>query len=213
MKIAFVGDIALFGCFSTNVNSKLYKDLEGIREYLTGFDIVVGNLETPFSIKKKHYGAKSAYICSDIENINILKHLNISVVNLANNHMFDFGQEGLELTKKLLETNDIKYFGVEGQQLLLEKETNKLAFGGYCCYSSNPLNIGKKGINGLDVNSLLNNMDANDEKGYLNVLSIHAGQEHVNYPDYNNILFARMLANKYHYIYYGHHPHVIQGYE
>ena len=32
-------------------------------------------------------------------------------------------------------------------------------------------------------------------------------------PSYDDIRFARLLANKFNYVYYGHHPHVIQGFE
>ena len=94
MKIALLGDIALFGCFSVNENKNLKQHLKEISDYLAGFDLVIGNYETPFSVKQKKSGAKSAYICSDVENVEVLKWLHINAVNLANNHVFDCGDEG-----------------------------------------------------------------------------------------------------------------------
>ena len=71
-------------------------------------------------------------------------------------------------------------------------------------------NIGVNVLNGFDVEKLLLKYNC---QGYLNIASIHAGQEHVNYPNYDHIKMARKLATKVPYIYYGHHPHVIQGIE
>ena len=94
MRIALLGDIALFGRLSYKNSKDLNYYFEDVASFLGTMDYVVGNLETPFSVKKKTSGAKSAYICSDIENIKILKSLHIKAVSLANNHMFDFGKEG-----------------------------------------------------------------------------------------------------------------------
>ena len=127
MRIALLGDIALFGCCS---RPDYFNSIEG---YLSSFDYVVGNLETPFSLKRKTFGAKSAYICADPRFVSILKQLHINAVTLANNHMFDYGKEGYELTKKLLEDNGIAWFGSEGRELQLELSGNRIAFAGYCC--------------------------------------------------------------------------------
>jgi poly-gamma-glutamate synthesis protein (capsule biosynthesis protein) len=47
----------------------------------------------------------------------------------------------------------------------------------------------------------------------LNLVSIHAGLEHVNYPAYHDILMARQWSKICPLIYHGHHPHVLQGVE
>lgn len=210
MRIAFLGDIALFGrCADPNY-------FEIIGKYLEGFDYVVGNLETPYSIRKKTNGAKSAYICSDILGVHILKTLHLKAVTLANNHMFDYGKEGYELTKELLDKEGIEWFGTEGKELKIEKFGNKLAFSGYCCFSSNPLNCvrnGGYGVNAYDLNKVKEILEENNINGYLNILAVHAGIEHVNYPSLDHIRAARKLADICSFVYYGHHPHVVQGVE
>ena len=128
MKIALLGDIALFGCFSVNENKNLKQHLKEISDYLAGFDLVIGNYETPFSVKQKKSGAKSAYICSDVENVEVLKWLHINAVNLANNHVFDFGDEGYDTTLSLLDKAGIGHFGTEGQTWAYERDGNKLLF-------------------------------------------------------------------------------------
>lgn len=216
MKIALLGDIALFGKMSTTKNPYVERLFSEIANYLKGFDFVVGNLESPFSIKKRTYGAKSAYVCADTEDIKLLKLLHINAVTLANNHMFDYGNEGYELTKQLLDEAGIAWFGTEGQDYRMEINGNKIAFSGYCCYSSNPLKCvrnGKYGINTFNIVDVKESLKKNQQDGYLNIVSVHAGTEHVNYPSLDHIKTSRLLADVCPYIYYGHHPHVIQGIE
>lgn len=216
MKIALLGDIALFGKMSVNENPNVAAYFSEIADYLKGFDYVVGNLETPFSVEKKTNGAKSAYICSDVENVKTLKQLHINAVCLANNHMFDFGKEGYETTKKILNENGIQYFGTEGKDVYAEILGNKIAFSGFCCYTTNPLKCvpyGDYGVNAYSIPSALQVLKNNTKNGYLNIMAVHAGLEHVNYPSLEHIRAARLLAKEMPFVYYGHHPHVIQGIE
>ena len=218
MKIALLGDIAFFGRYSLE-NKDILKYFSKVSEKLKEFDHVVGNLETPIYNGFKTYGAKSAYIRSNEENIALLKYLNIDIVNLANNHIYDYGLPGMKRTILLLEKNGIGYFGVNNiQHRITDKnQNNKIAFSGYCCYSTNGVgyltNDRKHGVNVLNAFKIEKNMIRNHEEGYFNILSIHAGEEHVHYPNYDHILMARKLASKVPYVYYGHHPHVIQGLE
>lgn len=216
MKLCLLGDVALFGRCSIAGSPDWKTYFADVAEYLKSFDYVVGNLETPFSHAQKPRGAKSAYLCSDVENIEILRYLNIDAVNLANNHMFDYGTEGYETTKRLLDQNGIEYFGSEGKELKVDIADNKLAFSGFCCYSTNPLRVGKYGkygINELNYNTVLSVMKRLDEQGYMNIVSVHTGIEHVNYPDRTTVRSARKLASEADYVFYGHHPHVSQGIE
>lgn len=217
MKIAFLGDMALFGCFSVKINKNIRDNIKEISQYLSGFDLVVGNLESPFSVKGKKWGAKSAYLCSDVKNAEVLKWLHIDVVTLANNHMFDYGDEGYKTTVAKLDELGIGHFGSDGQTWKYEKDGNSLFFSGYCCYSTNPLKLAERqggyGINKYNVQDVRDSIKKANEDGYLNIVSVHAGLEHVNYPSLDHVRAARQLADTCHYFYYGHHPHVVQGVE
>lgn len=216
MRIAFLGDIALFGKYNIRNNNHIFDNIDAISTYLSQFDYVVGNLETPFSSGKKTYGAKSAYIYSEAQNVEILKRLHIKAVTLANNHMFDYGVEGYELTKRLLEESGIMWYGTEGKELKIVFQDNKLAFIGYCCYSSNPLKCvkyGEYGVNAYNVQNAVDVLKRNNNDGFFCIMAVHAGIEHVNFPSIEHIRAARLLASTCPYVYYGHHPHVIQGVE
>jgi poly-gamma-glutamate synthesis protein (capsule biosynthesis protein) len=216
MKVALLGDIGLFGKFCLDENKQLKEYLKDVRELLLTHDVVIGNLETPFVEKVTPFGAKSAHIYAKPMSVDTLNYLNISVVNLANNHIYDFGNESYELTKKILSENNIEFFGIESKQSYIDRDGIKLALHGYCSYNTNPQMITfdeSKGINGLDVDIVKEKLKTNTDQGYINIISVHSGIEHVNYPSLDDIKLARMLADTTPYIYYGHHPHVIQGIE
>lgn len=212
MKIALLGDTALYGKFSLE-NSSIFEYFKPIKETLESYDHIIVNLETPFNLNSKPNGYKSAYISSNPKNIELLRYLGVTIVNLANNHIFDFGIDAYNLTKKMLKDNNIDYFGIEGKNVLVEKGGNKISFNGFCCYSTNPLGLGEQGINALYYNDAEAVLRKNRELGYNTILSIHAGQEHINYPNYDHVKFARKLSQITPYVYYGHHPHVLQGIE
>lgn len=217
MRIAFLGDIAPLGSFDiSNFNKVNWEQLRIIADYLATFDYVIGNLECPFSRAKKVSGAKSAYLCCNIDNIHLLTFLHITHLNIANNHIFDFGVEGYETTKEILDDNNIEWFGAEGKTAKIENKVNSLILDGFCCYSTNPrkcVKYGTYGINEFDVDTVKSRLAEYKKKQYFPIISIHTGTEHVNYPDINNIKIARDFAEITPYIYYGHHPHVLQGFE
>jgi gamma-polyglutamate biosynthesis protein CapA len=217
MKIILLGDIAFYGKYSISENPNVLEYFREVSQFLKQYDYVVGNLEAPFVEDMRPYGAKSAYIKSDPINVEILNFLNINAVNLANNHIYDYGEEGYLLTKKILNDHQIQYFGIEDQQILLDDGENKIALHGYCGYSTNPMGMYKEekkyGVNELSIPSVEENLKKNLELGYFNIISMHGGQEHVNYPSCEDIRMARQFAKICPYVYYGHHPHVMQGME
>lgn len=216
MKIAMLGDLALFGRFCIKRNLSLKGYLKSARDFLSQYDVVIANLETPFSNGHAPYGFKSAHIKAEPENVEILKYLNVTHVNLANNHIGDYGPDAYRLTKKILSENGIAYFGIEGLEARLDTSSARVALMGYCSHNTNPLftSSGRvEGVNILDVDTVLAAMKQNTHDGYLNILSVHSGQEHVHMASLSDIRFARALAGRFDYIYYGHHPHVVQGHE
>jgi len=216
MKIALVGDIAMFGRYCIKNNSKLFDEFEPVKNFLSQFDIVIGNLEAPFCVNQKGILGKSATVSSHPENIALLKYLNITHLNLANNHIGDFGMSAYESTKKILESNGLDWFGTENKQVRLKINNEKISLLGFCSHNTNPSKVksaSKKGLNYLKATDVFQRIKENVEDGYFSILSVHSGQEHVDMPSIDDIKFARAIASKHNYVFYGHHPHVIQGHE
>lgn len=216
MKIALIGDVAPIGRFCLQSNPFLLETLRPICEYLHSFDLVVANLETPLTNKKSSIIGKSATIRSHPRNIDLLNALGVTHVNLANNHIGDFGYSAYEDTILALETARIDWFGTNGRQLNTEYSSEKLSFLGFCSYNTNPAPLKDNSadqLNYLDVEKVEQSLKLNSSKGYFSILSIHSGQEHVHMPSSDDVFFARRMAEFGPYVYYGHHPHVVQGFE
>ncbi|MEA5108648.1 MAG: CapA family protein [Sphaerochaeta associata] len=220
MKIALIGDIGLFGRNSLvdTRQEDLEKYLEPLASRLRAYDVVIGNLEAPFTKSNKIIGGKSAYLKSNPQNVQLLKFLNIQYVNLANNHMYDYDYQGYKETIQVLENAGIYHFGTEDNVCLIEENNNSIVLRGYCCYSTNPKGImdGKKKnrvVNPLSFRRIETDLKTDSNNNQLSLLSCHWGEEHIHYPNPAHVLMSRQLAQKYNFIIHGHHPHVLQGIE
>lgn len=65
----------------------------------------------------------------------------------------------------------------------------------------------------MRIHDVENTLKENHDAGFYNIVSIHSGDEQVNYPSVEDIKLARHLACVCPFTYYGHHPHVAQGIE
>ncbi|MEE9362043.1 MAG: CapA family protein [Cellulophaga sp.] len=215
MKVALLGDIGFFGKY-TMENPVIKEYFREVSSLLKTVDVAIGNLEVPLCSTKTLKKGKSAHIKSNPINVELLKLLNITHVSLANNHVFDYGEKGYMETKESLKACGIKYFGVENKKEYIISKDNKIALSGYVCYSTNALGYLEKnkiGVNELDYNKVKNDLFINNEKQYFSIVSFHIGEEHIHYPNINHIKLARKLSDEVPYVFYGHHPHVLQGME
>ena len=213
IKIAFLGDISFNGKFNLTENKNVKEYLFTMSEYLEQFDYVIGNLESPMTTHEFTLTCKGLHLKTSPVNVELLNYLHINVVDLANNHLFDYGRKGYDDTIRLLNENNIDFYGVEGIEVIIEKENSKIALGGYCCLSTNPSVCNAQGVNPLDPKAIRKRLNENEMNGYMNMVSVHWGDEYIHYPRYEHVQMARSLADKHAIVLHGHHPHVIQGIE
>ncbi len=118
VSITFLGDM-MFDRHIREMAKKsgydaLLKDPENI---LGSSDVVVGNLEGPITGSPSRsvgsvFGSADNYIFTfDPEAARFLYDKNIRVVNIGNNHILNFGVEGLAQTKDFLQLANVGYFG------------------------------------------------------------------------------------------------------
>jgi poly-gamma-glutamate synthesis protein (capsule biosynthesis protein) len=115
VKIAFVGDIML------DRNMREIGEKNGYQYIFENFkhpyDLVIANLEGPVTVyKSKSVGSKvgetrNTTFTFSQETTQTLFDNKIKIVNIGNNHILDFGKEGLEQTKHFLTGNKILSFG------------------------------------------------------------------------------------------------------
>ena len=132
MRIALLGDIAAFGKYCLRNDKNLLNYFDDIKKYLSIFDLVIANLEAPFVVDEKPISGKSATVYAHPKNIELIKYLGITHLNLANNHIGDYGLDGYERTVELIESNNLDWFGTENKQLILNYDDEKIALMGFC---------------------------------------------------------------------------------
>ena len=204
MKFGFVGDLGLIGAFARPNNFQMSDDL---RLTFDECDHVVGNLETVLCPPGLPTLPSSVHVRSDIQSVEILNQLGIGAVNLANNHIFDFGGAGLASTISILEENEIEWFGVHGKALTLPEA--RVRMHGYCSYSTNGNNYGAEGLHPLTLKSIQSAYEKDRRDGYYSIFNLHWGMEHAHFPTREQRNFVKRLATMDALI-IGHHSHTIQ---
>jgi poly-gamma-glutamate capsule biosynthesis protein CapA/YwtB (metallophosphatase superfamily) len=124
VKVIFVGDMM----FDRHIREAVEKYgagdysyiLDPLKEKLSEYDLVVGNLEGPItdnestSVNTKMGESKNFVFTFDPAVAKVLAENNIKLVNLGNNHILNQGEKGVEQTKKYLDEAGIQYFGFDG---------------------------------------------------------------------------------------------------
>jgi gamma-polyglutamate biosynthesis protein CapA len=103
---------------------------ERIHDYLTSADLVVANLEGPITLNPSvSIGTlpnQSGHFkfTFDPGLAETLFNQNIEMVNLGNNHILNFGDEGLAETQEYLSNSKVEYFGDVGEKFHENREVS-----------------------------------------------------------------------------------------
>jgi poly-gamma-glutamate capsule biosynthesis protein CapA/YwtB (metallophosphatase superfamily) len=200
-KIVFVGDIMLgrsvmAESLKANDFSYAFKNVNG---YLQSADLVFGNLESPFAVKCPTVNSGMTF-CADTRLVEGLTKSDINVVTLANNHMNNYGNEGVVTTKKVLTDNGIGYTG-DGN--LVTKEVNGTTFGflGLNLMYGAPTKLDEKILS--DSDKLVDVL----------IVGVHWGEEYQSKANKRQRDYAKKLVELGADIVIGHHPHWVQDSE
>ncbi|MFC0875456.1 CapA family protein [Saccharicrinis sp. FJH2] len=153
------------------------------------------------------------------QSLKALKTLNIDLVTLANNHIYDFGDTGLDDTLSHLKINNIDSVGAaknlrDAQKIYYKKVSNiDLAFINFAENEWSSATYNRGGTNPLDL--IENSQSIKDAK--LNadfvIVIVHGGHENYQYPSPRMVKQFRYYADQGADIVICHHAHRISGYE
>ncbi|HEY2954813.1 MAG TPA: CapA family protein [Candidatus Eisenbacteria bacterium] len=108
----------------------------GVRAVLDAADLALVNLECPFTERGEKL-PKNFNFRARRELVKILEAASVDVVSLANNHLMDYGREGIEDTIATLDSAGIGWFGAGTNRraahrpLVLEPNGVRVGFLGY----------------------------------------------------------------------------------
>ncbi len=221
VKISFVGDTFLanlhytigYGVGSNIYNSSL-KITQATKESLfPKSEFVIANLESPLFFYDHQEVDKNCF-SGWVEYTKLLANLGIKVVNIANNHIMEYGSEGYKRTLAALEKEKIFYTGdakeIYSNELLMNIEGIIFGFLGYSLIKDR---APKKMYAFGDAETILSHVKVFTKKCDHLILLLHWGDEFIPQPTIEQIDFGHKLIDSGVKVVIGHHPHVYQGME
>ena len=214
LDFLFFGDIML----DRNVGAKIAKDgldpllanLAGEnKSFFSGYDLVSANLEGAVTTAGEHYApvAGNDFAFSP-EVVSALQNYNFNFFNLANNHLTDQGQKGLQETKDNLTALGLNFSGCPDAQIgecsakIVEIDNTKVAMLGFSMV-----------YNPVDLKELKKIISDFKEQADLVVVNVHWGVEYEHKYNTTQAQIAHDIIDSGADLIIGHHPHVVQGLE
>ena len=175
---------------------------ENTRSIFEADDATFANLEGPFTDATNRASKQFAFK-GDANYTDILTDGSVEVVTLANNHIDDYGEEGVTDTQEALDAAGIAYCS-NNQVAYLDLNGVKTAFIGiYYSY------LGEDYENATRTNIA----EAQENGADLIIVAYHWGAEKSHYPDETQTALAHLAIDLGADLIVGHHPHVLQGVE
>ncbi len=214
LDFLFFGDIML----DRNVGTKIAKDgldpllvnLAGVdKSFFSDYDLVSANLEGAVTIAGAHYAPVAANdFAFSPEVVSALQNYNFNFFNIANNHLTDQGQKGLQETKDNLTALGLNFSGCPDAQVgecsakIVEINNAKIAMLGFSMvYNSFDL---------LEVKKIISDFK---KQADLVIVNIHWGVEYEHQYNTTQSAVAHDIIDSGADLIIGHHPHVVQGLE
>ncbi len=184
---------------------------DDLRKYLATFDARIGTLECalgdglPFD--KTKMAGKMNIIYSPASSVGRLKALNFNVVSLANNHLYDLGEEGLRSTIRILDEAGIKHCGAgvnieeASRPAVLEIGGKRVAIFAYCQHGTVYVGHVEKatatspGVNPLDIRRCVEDIRSAKQKYDYVLVMPHWGNEYQYLPTPECVDYARAMID------------------
>lgn len=220
INLLITGDYCPIGRIQEKIDkgdfTSFFGDFSGAMDCI---DFAITNLESPITNNDNALLKSGPNIKGPLNGVKPLKEIGFDLVTLANNHILDYGEKGVQDTVKACNDAGIASVGagsslIEARKIFYKKIKHKtfafinLAENEFCAatqtgYGANPLNLI---TNQKDIKEAKNNAD------YVIVIA-HGGREHYQLP-------TPLVRERYRFFIdsgadavVGHHPHCYSGYE
>lgn len=217
-RLSAVGDISFEGSEADHPHIDCFRDVTRIFDRS---DLVVGNLECALVYKGDAIPGKCTLRGSP-QWASIMRGAGIGLVSLANNHIMDYGKQGLFSTIEALSRAGIRYVGAGRNRreacspLFLGVAGKRIAFlARSAVIVTAPTIAGEDdpGVAFLDAEECAATIRSCRSRADIVILLIHWGLEEYSYPSPTQRKLARRFVDAGVDVILGHHPHVLQGFE
>ena len=192
----------------------------GLWPLLKAVDIRTCNLEGPLTSCQSPAGSVGAFVRTNPVAVGILKEAGLDVVNLANNHMLDYGQEGLLETVDRLSAAGVGACGLESREGLTRPVVRlvrglRIGFMGFCddYFPADDTTAGPRPALISDDDTVTEAIRSARANVDILIVHLHWGYEFTLYPLLEYRDFARRMVEHGADLVLCHHAHVNQGIE
>ncbi|MDR1289747.1 MAG: CapA family protein [Planctomycetaceae bacterium] len=188
------------------------------KEFFGGYDLFLANLESPLTETELSAVKYGESFRANPKTLIGLKSIGINLLSLANNHVMDQGEQGLNETIKALNDYKIDWFGAgndlaaAAQPYFFEHDTNRIGLLAFSEPFFAAASRKRAGVNIFDVPHIVRSFIAMPEDCFKIVL-LHGGNEHCSLPNPQLKDVARMLIELGANLIVVQHSHCIAGYE
>jgi len=218
LEIAAAGDLSFQGTIADSPKTECFSPSY---PFFNKADLVIGNLENPLIDCGKPVSNKCV-LRGNTGWAEILKKSGVHIVSLANNHMMDFGPDGLQSTMSALGNAGVRFVGAGNNiqeacsPLFYETDGKKLAILARTLVIVASRSYAEEhhpGVAFFDKEETCRSISECRKKADFVILLMHWGIEHYAYPSPIQRQLAKDLIAAGADLILGHHPHVLQGVE
>lgn len=225
LHLAFTGDIMMG---TTYPEVRLPADggkhlFDDVAPLLRSADVAAGNLEGALcdgGETRKQISGKCYAFRTPTHYAPLLPAAGYDFLSMANNHAFDFGEQGVRSTAKALRAVGVRYAGLRGRAEMAVTERDGVVYG-FCAFGHNTGTCLHADL--ASVRRILTDLRARVD---ILIVSFHGGAEGTSYrhlPEGEEMFcdekrgslrtFARFCIDHGADVVYGHGPHVVRAVE
>lgn len=220
ISVLISGDFCPIGRNEKTIANRHFSSMfGGFERYSQSVDLAITNLECPLTDTDTAIAKTGPNLKAPYKSMEALRYAGFDLVTLANNHIMDYGEEGVKSTLQACEKYGIAYVGVGSNLAEARKFYTKIIQGKtiaiiniaeneFCTtrgdeYGANPLNVI---TNHYDIKEARRQVD------YVIVIA-HGGREHYQLPSPQQRERFRFFIESGADIVVAHHTHCFSGYE
>lgn len=221
MRILIAGDLSLQNRATQCQwdEQQTNKSFAGVRRIVSECDSAIVNLESPITDCVRPLLKDGPSLKNSTFALNIIKNCGFRAVSLANNHLKDYGWQGVTDTIKTCNEDGFLTVGA-GEDLaearrpmILEKDGLKIGILNVCEHESSVATVSTAGAAPLEFANLFYDIRALRRKVDKVFVIIHGGCEHYQLPTPRMKRDYHLIADFGADVIVNHHQHCYSGYE
>ena len=188
-------------------------------EIIRNADLSITNLECPLTLSGSGIKKIGPNLKVRPKIASLLKSAGFGLVTLANNHIYDYGQQGLSETLDSLRRCGLSYVGAglslqeARKTFFIEIKDTKLAIVNFAEVEFSCANSEHGGANPMNlIDNIHQIQEARNNANHVLVI-VHGGHENYHYPSPETLKRYRFYAESGAAAVIAHHTHCIGGYE